>query len=52
MQKVLFNSGYCKIVHEFHVYHRKPNDFTKRTDVVVEEERGKAESLRRVRGRD
>lgn len=52
MQKVLFNSGYCKIFHVFYVYHRKLNDFTKRTDVVVEEERGIAESLRRVRGTD
>jgi hypothetical protein len=47
---MLFNSGYCKIFHVFQVYLRKPNDFTKRID--VEQERGKAESLRRVRGRD
>jgi hypothetical protein len=52
MQKVLFNSGYCKMFHVFHVYLRKPNDFAKRIDVVVEQERGKAGSLRRVRGRD
>jgi len=52
MQKVSFNSGYYKIFHVFHVYHRKSNDFTTWIDVVVEGERGKAESLRRVRVRD